>query len=179
MRNIIFLMLVLGMTSTANAALTLVVGDGTIFTDPGSEITVGINDTIWIGINDSVGVMYEADIGQYSQYGFSGSAEWTGNNAVYSPPAISTAPGWSCVNEHLWLVSLFDPDATDIPLPGVGCALQFRALDPGQVKVYLNAKPGGSDDDLTVYIVPEPGTVFLFGLAGVGLLRRHRRYRKR
>ncbi len=28
-------------------------------------------------------------------------------------------------------------------------------------------------------LVPEPGTVFLFGLAGVGLLRRHRRYRKR
>ena len=161
MKNLLPLMLVLGMASIAKATLSLVVGNGTTFTDAGSEITIGISDTIWIGINDSVGVMYEASI---SQYGFSGFGEWTGNSAVYSPPAISTGPGWREVNEHLWHVRLFDLSATETPLPGVGCALEFRGLGEGDVKVYLNENILGSDDDFTLYVVPEPATLFLFSL---------------
>ena len=147
------LLLVLGMASMSEAALTLVVGDGTTFADPGTEIIMNINDTIWIGINDDIGVRYSAAL---SQYGSNGLGEWTGNSAVYSPPAISNAIGWREWNEHWWDVFLFHRDAVETPLPGVGCALEFRALSEGEVRVDLNPNPLRSDDEFTIYVIPEP-----------------------
>ncbi len=166
------IILVLVTSSMSNAALSLVVGDGTTFTDPGDEFTISIGDTIWIGINDSMGEMYIATIDSYP---YLDSGEWTGNSAVYSPPAISTAPGWtyeSDVSVECWIVDLTDSDSTETPLPGVGCSVELRALSVGFFAIDLNLSPLGSEDDLLVRIVPEPATVLLLALGTLFLTKR-------
>lgn len=164
------LMLVL-VTNSMALGLMLVVGDGTTFTDPGDEVNIEVNSTIWIGIYDYIGDMYKATILSPSYFT---EGEWTGNSAVYSPPAISTAPGWT-YNNGLWGVDLRDPDSTEIPLPGVGCAIEFRALEVGYGPyIYLNMSPAGPEDELRLNIVPEPTTILLLALGSLALIRRKR-----
>ena len=160
------LMFVLG-TSSMASGLMLVVGDGTTFTDPGDEVNIDINTTFWIGIYDYIGEMYDAKI-------FGPHSWWTGNTAVYSPPAISTAPGWTPIDDDCWLVDLSDPGSTETPLPGVGCAIEFRALSETDLWIYLNMSPIGPDDELILHIVPEPATVLLLALGGLALTRRRK-----
>jgi hypothetical protein len=161
-------------TSSMASGLMLVVGDGTTFTDPGDEITIEINSTIWIGIYDSIGEMYITTIHSYP---YLDSGEWTGNSAVYSPPAISTAPGWtyeSDVSVECWIADLTDSDSIETPLPGVGCAVELRALSVGFFAIDLNLSPLGSEDDLIVNVVPEPTTVLLLSLGALALTRRRK-----
>ena len=170
--KLLALILVLGMSSMTNATLSLVVGDGTTFTDPGDDFTIAIGDTIWIGINDSVGTMYLASISNE----LTSTGEWTGNSAVYSPPAVSTAPGWtygSNDSREWWYVDLRDPFSDETPLPGVGCAVEFRGLNAGKegIGILLNLCPGGYDDVFVLHIVPEPTTVILLALGSLALIR--------
>lgn len=167
------IMLVLVASSMANAGLSFVVGDGTDFVDPGDEFTISIGDTIWIGINDSRGEMYMAFISKTLNPEEKG--EWTGNSAVYSPPAISTAPGWTYyADSEQWLVDLRDPYSTEIPLPGVGCAVEFRGLSENHVWLDLNPSPIYSEDTLLLNIVPEPATVLLLALGTLVITGRRR-----
>lgn len=168
------LILVLGTSSMAHAGLSFAVGDGTTFTDPGDEVNIEINSTIWIGIHDSLGEMYIARIVSYR---YLESGEWTGNSAVYSPPAISTAPGWTHFiyeSTENWIVDLFDLDSTETPLPGVGCAVELRALSEGFFAIHLNPSPLEPEDELRLNIVPEPTTVLLLALGSLALTRRRR-----
>lgn len=170
--KLLALILVLGMSSMTNATLSLVVGDGTTFTNPGDDFTIAIGDTIWIGINDSVGTMYVADITIWVSV--SSVCEWTGYSAVYSPPAISTAPGWIYgSNESLewWWVDLRDPLSDETPLPGVGCAVELRGLNAGKEWIFLNLGPVGYDEVFVLHIVPEPTTVILLALGSLALIR--------
>ncbi|MHC4105810.1 MAG: PEP-CTERM sorting domain-containing protein [Planctomycetota bacterium] len=165
------LMLVL-VTSSIASGLMLVVGDGTTFTDPGDEVSIDIGDTIWIGIYDYIGEMYKANI-----LSFAGLEGWTGNTTIYSPPAISTAPGWTHEiygSNELWSVDLSDPGSTETPLPGVGCAIEFHALSEANSYIYLNMSPAGPEDDLLFHIVPEPMTFLLLTLGSLALIRRKR-----
>jgi hypothetical protein len=158
-------------TSSVAWGRMLVVGDGTTFTDPGHEVSIDINTTFWIGIHDFVGEMFQASIG-ISDFE---EVEWTGNSAVYSPPAISTTPGWTHIHIDRWAVDLSDPDSTETPLPGVVCALEFRALSEGNFDVFLNnyPPPYWIGPILSVNIVPEPATFLLLALGSL-LLTRHR-----
>ena len=167
------IMLVLGISSMASG-LMLVVGDGTTFTDPGGEVSIDIDNTFWIGIHDFIGEMHASHIMTTANLE---DVEWTGNSAVYSPPAISTAPGWTHHSDaytEWWLVDLRDPDSTETPLPGVGCAIEFRALSEGNFWMRLNVSPGGYDDVLIVNIVPEPTTILLLALGTLVLFGRRR-----
>ena len=162
------LILVLGMASVADATLSLVVGDGTTFTDPGEEFTIDIGDTIWIGVNDSVAEQYYADISNsHTNFG-----EWTGNTAVYSPPAYAIDPtpeGWeygSNMYQEWWHVHLMNEQ------PGVAGAVEFRGLTQGDVRMLLNLAPVGLDDDFTLHVVPGPATLLLFALGALALRKR-------
>jgi len=180
------LMFVLGTSSMASGFI-LVVGDGTTFTDPGDEVSIEVNSTFWVGIHDSIGEMYKAKIstGYSISYPFNyliEEAEWTFNAAVYSPPAISTAPGWVFeVSRYApgWNVDLSDPDSTETPLPGVGCAVELRTLSEGSFYIYLTeyaSSPvfGPVLDSLLVNVVPEPTAVILLALGGLALVRRRK-----
>lgn len=178
------LMLVL-VTSSMASGLMLVVGDGTTFTDPGEEVSIDIGDTIWIGIYDDIGEMYKAkiSIGYPMPMGYPiEEAEWTFNNAVYSPPAISTAPGWVFEigrGANLWHVDLSDRYSTETPLPGVGCAVELHTLSEGSFYIYLlgyapEPGPGPVLDYLLVHVVPEPTTVLLLAFGSLALIRRRR-----
>ena len=162
--EILTILIVVLVTSSMASGLILVVGDGTTFTDPGDEITIDIGDTIWIGIYDYIGEMYDARI-----LSFASLEGWTGNAAIYSPPAISTAPGWTHEingSNEWWDVDLSDPGSTETPLPGVGCETYFP--------IYLNMWPGGFEDELLLNVVPEPTTVLLLALGGLALTRRRK-----
>ncbi len=166
------IMLVL-VTSSMASGLMLVVGDGTNFTNPGDEVNIEVNSTIWIGIYDFVGKMYTATIISPPNLE---EGEWTGNSAVYSPPAISTAPGWTHgINayEEWWSVDLTDSDSIETPLPGVGCAIEFRAIRVGyDPMIYLNMSPLGPEDELLLNIIPEPAAVLLLALGTLFLTKR-------
>ena len=164
------LILILG-TSSIASGLILVVGDGTTFTDPGDEVSIDVDNTFWIGIHDFIGEMHTSLIMTAANLE---EVEWTGNSIVYSPPAISTAPGWEHgINSasEWWWADLFDPDSTETPLPGVGCAIEFRALSEGNFWINLNVSPGGFEDMLLVNIVPEPATVLLLALGSLIVTR--------
>jgi len=179
------LILVLATSSMTNATISLVVGDGTTFTDPGDDFTIAIDNTFWVGIHDSIGEMYKAkiSIGYPMPMGYPiEEAEWTFNAAVYSPPAISTAPGWIFDFGRatmFWHVDLSDPDSTETPLPGVGCAVELRTLSEGSFYIYLlgyapDPDPGPVLDSLLVNVVPEPTTVLLLALGSLFLTRQRR-----
>ncbi len=153
-KQLLALILILFMVCAADARLSLVVGDGETFFDPSDELTINIGETIWIGVHDSVGEMYIARI----DHSPTTIGEWTGNSIVYSPPVVSTAPGWSY--EGWWRGNFFDEGSTEIPLPGVGGAVEFRGLEcgigfeNGNIRVYLNPGTRGADDYLTINVTP-------------------------
>ena len=166
MKKLVLVFVFLGFLSTANATLSLVVGDGTTFIDAGNEVTIDIGETVWIGINDDIGVMYRADIGN----AVSPLGEWTGNNTVYSPPAIST--GLGCIYNtnglrEYWYIHLEDLDTTEIPLPGVGAAAEFHGLAAGDIHIALNPGPSGFDDYFMLHIIPEPATIAFLTFGGL------------
>ncbi len=175
--SVLTITILLCVIPVANATpVSLVVGDGTTFTDPGDEVTIGIGDTIWVGVYDSIGIVYSANISNnISTFG-----EWSGNNAVYSPPVASDVPIWwygtnGPGSAEYWYVDFDDPLATNTPLPGVGGAVEFRGLDVGDIRIRLNANIDGEDDIFTLHIIPEPATIFLFGLGAIILRRKSKK----
>lgn len=164
------LILILGTSSMAWGRM-LVVGDGTTFTDPGDEVSIDIDSIFWVGIHDSVGEEYI----MFITIDDLESVEWTGNSAVYSPPAISTVPGWVYLSSDRWVVEMYDLDSTENPLPGVGCAIEFHTLSEGSFLIITaNPIPGGTlpSDTLLVNVVPEPATVLLLALGSLVLTKR-------
>ncbi|MFC1676786.1 PEP-CTERM sorting domain-containing protein [Planctomycetota bacterium] len=169
--QLLALILILVMACAAEAALSFVVGDGTTFIDPGDEFTIDIGETIWIGVHDDVGEMYLAEITN----DLTTIGEWTGNSIVYSPPTVSTVPGWSYLENQFfvewWYGGFIDEDSTETPLPGIGGAVEFRGLTEGEVWFCLNLTPGTIDDELLLHVTPEPASILLVGFGLVGLIR--------
>jgi hypothetical protein len=182
MKNLLILMLALGINSVANAAFTLVV-DGE---DVGDEYCMHTGAVIDIGIyNDTQGdTSNTRQLLAYLIINDVTGGEWTGVNNVYIPPAVpgsvNTDHG---VGDHLGtgnLVDVFEAALsngvpTDFSGVGVLADYQYKHL-VGYLTVLVELMDGTNGailDSLAIY-VPEPMTIALLGLGGLFLLRRRK-----
>ena len=176
MKKLLILMLVLGLASSANAALTLVSSEGDTLDPDGINLT---NIGIW---NDV------AEPGQglttYLAILSSDPAGWTGAYNIYSPPSLGQGPdhayygvmdiGGSIGEVDLWASDYAVPSADPY---GIGVLGDYELLCTGlgDVVVYLIAQDTTTVlDTITISQIPEPMTIALLGLGGLFLLRRRK-----
>jgi hypothetical protein len=177
MKKILILMLVLGLASSANAALTLVSSAGNTLVD-GDSTRIGIyNDTAAAGQGLITWVVIDV----------SGPGAWKGDDETfYSPPSLG--PGGTSLyygvlgpgdtglpyTADLW----YSDAAVASPDPyGVGVLVDygFNCTGLGDVDIYLLADDLSTVlDKLTITQIPEPMTIALLGLGSLFLLRRRK-----
>ena len=172
MKKMLILMLVLGLASSANAALTLVSSAGNVLS-PGNFTDIGIhNDTAAPGQGLITFLAFDAVT----------SGSWTGVETFHTPPSLGPGgtsyyygidPGLPVVVD-LWYsdaaVSSTDPY-------GVGVLVDygFECTGLGDVVIYLLADDLSTVlDTITIHQIPEPMTIALLGLGGLFLLRRRK-----
>jgi hypothetical protein len=172
----LILMLVLGITSVANAAFTLVVDGeevgGAIDLIGGGLIDIGIyNDTQ--GDTSNTQQLYALVIINDITGG-----EWTGLNNVYIPPAV---PGSFNTPSPHPLVGVFEGHFTNLNpyFSGVGVLgdYQYHCLKADNSIVTVELMDGTSGmilDSLAIHQIPEPMTIALLGLGGLFLLHRRK-----
>lgn len=188
MKKVLAFVLVLGMASVANAALTLQVSqsgpDGPYDVPQPTEIKLMPTEVIWIGIHsDTSGTggpgMYSAFVSIRDEYGYydyyQALGNWTGGHVINIPPAIPTASvdfATYAAYNSVYVVN----DSTDqyaYAGIGIGVALEFHCNGIGDVIVSVSGDDG-SYDEILIHQIPEPMTMALLGLGGLGLLRRRR-----
>jgi hypothetical protein len=188
MKKLLALVLVLGMASMANAALTLSVSrDGGQTYEPAvsSEITLLVSETIWIGIGNDASVPggWVAAPGIPAPGNVPNElGEWTGNHLIYSPPGLTTASAtwvadyYGTIYYDLDYWSLNNSVPSTVPSePGVVFGLEFHCKGVGDVDIVLPSDPFGNPEAiLTIHQIPEPMTMALLGLGGLALIRRRR-----
>ncbi|HUS73691.1 MAG TPA: PEP-CTERM sorting domain-containing protein [Sedimentisphaerales bacterium] len=168
MKKLLILMLVLGMTSAANAVLTWSADEVTIdLTSPTAVLQIISSTALaypggpaWVGAEPST----VAEIA--SIVALSGAGE----DAELADPATSGYPGW-------WTISA--KDVTGTPGDTIVAGSQWDVTITGLMEgVYVISADSygsaGSDDLLTITVVPEPMTIALLGLGGLFLLRRRK-----
>ena len=174
MKKLLALLLVLGMASMANAAVSLSVStDGVDYVGAiDSQIELEPTDTIWIGVHD------DGDIGGHDNFVkiLSGDGSWTGAGQVYMPPALTSAYIFDYTAEgYGWMFINSIASSTIGPGAGTGAAFEFHCdAQPGDVIIQLQDGGQNPIQDLVIHQIPEPLTLSLLGLGGLGLLRRRR-----
>ena len=192
MRKLLILIVVLGVTSMASAALTLMVSDsgdaGTYYDPPeASSYFVNESDYIWIGIyNDADGSVLDPRKGQYFlALESTPGATWTGAWQQYKPPLVANAPDnymfgspstympYGIGNVDVWMVNTSDGDPATWNLQGVLDAKELHSSLAGSSEtVYLLDQALTILDTITIHQIPEPITIALLGLGGLFLRRR-------
>jgi hypothetical protein len=173
MKKFLALVLILGMASMANAALTLQTHDDIEqqWVDAvSSEIWLQPSETIWLGVHNDG---QDASQNQISVGLFIyGPGQWTGNTSVFEEYA---GPGayWYVVGATYAYAFAGPPITYTLP-PGVGLDLEFHCTDFGDVIIDLVDLGGGPGDQLIIHQIPEPMTMALLGLGGLALIRRRR-----
>ena len=192
MRKLLILIVVLGMTSMASAAFTLMVSDsgdaGTYYDPPeASSYFVNESDYVWIGIyNDTDGEAGATQKGQFWLALESGpNANWTGAMQLYQPPLVT---GGTVANNYygssletytglplvdLWQAVLDDGSPSTFNLAGVLDAKELHSSLAGSSEtVWLLDASMQILDTITIHQIPEPITMALLGLGGLFLRRR-------
>lgn len=181
MKKLLILMLVLGLTSAANA---IIVGSYNLYVNTSppsstyvpseweegvdSQVALATSDTIWIGVHNSVqGVVGATQQGQFFlgilQPGVGpASSSWTGNWLAYKPPLIPSAP--EPVNEYwgfmdlgygpmeLWLLTLMCGNPYAFNGIGVLDAKELHSDSLGTDTIYLiDAATGLIEDTLLIH----------------------------
>jgi hypothetical protein len=161
MKRTLIVLLVLGLTSVANAALSWSLSEVIVDVDVGPEvITINSDNALpyseaWI--NDEAGAVIQSIVAMPS----------AGDGAVVKDPDASGYPGW-------WTVegADFNPDdgalesgaQYDVTLMGTQDQIS------NTYSVFLDTY--GANEELAVTIIPEPMTLMLLGLGGLFLRRR-------
>ena len=174
MKKMLMLILILGIASFANAAISLQTStSGTSFSDPGAAITLLPSDTVWIGVNQDIAENFAA----YVIMDTTSLGSWTGLSAIYSPPALAAVVGWTYYGTGVdpgmdaWFGDFTLP-GLEQGGPGVFGAVQFHCEAPGDVLITLYDEAFVPVDTLTIHQIPEPATMALLGLGGLFLRRR-------
>ena len=177
MRKLLVLLLVLGMASMANAALTIDVNGQT---NPG-VITLAPSDYVWISISSNMGGkvtdMYNAQLilTDPANGNYSALAAWTGNINVYIPPAIPEATGSIISSYYAFAKNSYPRVGGIMPQAGTGFEFELHCEGPGDVLVTLwDLRDASAADTLLIHQIPEPMTMVLLGLGGLSLIRRRR-----
>ena len=165
MKKLLVLMLVLGLATSANAALTLVSSAGDTL-EPSDYTQIGIyNDTAAAGQGQMAYVVItEGDPGS-----------WTGSSNIYVPPALggtNTYYGVMTGIGDIWQSNLEIPG---VELYGIGVLAdyEFHCDALGDVTVSLLANDLATViDSIVIHQVPEPISIALLGLGGLFLRRR-------
>ena len=192
MRKLLILVVVLGMTSMASAAFTLMVsdsGDAGTYVDPpeASSYFVNESDYIWIGVhNDTDGVAGATQQGSFYLALESGdNAQWTGAWQQYKPPLVAGAPDnvyyGASLNMYVpgvpladvLMLNLGDGVPDHFNLIGVLDAKELQSTLAGSTET-IWLIDGGMNilDTVTIHQIPEPITMVLLGLGGLFLRRR-------
>ena len=180
MKNVLVLIMVLGIASVANASLMLTVnsapGQGG---DAGEEITLEVCETIWIGVED-IGIANPGHFDCYVNILEDGGVdetqgEWVGGNNFYSPPGLAsgsnTYMGYIATYGDIWKV-VNSEASTTVSGPGLTADFEFHCTGEGDVVVDIWDMQLGVIDTLTIHQIPEPATIALLGLGGLLLRRR-------
>ena len=173
MRKLLILMLVLGMASMANAALTLTIGG----VDAGTEYTLTPTDTIWIGVNTDTAVQFNAAVMINDDPCSLAGGSWTGGNVIYIPPAkpgsYNTFSPYSPGYGVGWYLAASSP-STVLPLSGLIAEYEFHC-DAAVYDVLINLLDSDFTtvlDTVTIHQIPEPMTLALLGVGALLLRRR-------
>ena len=164
MKKLLVLILILGMSSLANAAITL----------DGPTLPINEGDTVLLGINNGDGRDYLAYLSIYyiSEGGFS-----MGAMALAPTAGDMSSIGVPYDYSDIWEVEVTLAQSEGTTTPGIQftAALTCMKMD---VDVYVELWDAANltqpVDSLTITQVPEPMTIVLLGLGGLALLRRRK-----
>jgi hypothetical protein len=181
MKKLLLLVLVLGLTSAANAAIEPLLNLTVDGVDVGAEYTMTVGSVIEVGVNsDGIGGtngkyaaalvinMLGSDTGtgiflDSMMTIYDGAGEplehLTGGMAIPVAPGVRSARATNAVLD-------------DYVLAGIGFDFGFECTGLGDVSITLIDDVFGPVDTLIIHQIPEPITFALLGLGGLFLRRR-------
>ncbi len=191
MKKVLLLIFVLGLTGSANAAIT----DGLIFTVNGqpqaAEITLMPSQTIEIGLNLPAGHTISGYVLEWEILGGRATFDWSGVTfpiVFVAPSKITTIPEPLPNKVRMTGTQLLDPAREGSGVVMQGLILKCNTTDPSPndptiMTVYtrgtkkvdgvnIQVSPGTLVHTLVIHQIPEPGTVLLLGLGGLFLRKR-------
>ena len=170
MKKLLVLLILVGLTTMASAAVLELSVDGVtngagnqaeIFLDPSDEVVIdvyasaaGANDEFWLGIEGS------------------GEGEWLSTGTAHSPPGPEGVTVSDGGYGDKWLYYEITDPGTYIPETGVWYEVTFHCTGPDDVIINLYDEDGLVVEDSILVHQPEPMTVALLGLGGLFLRRR-------
>jgi len=164
MKNLLIVMLVLGMATTANAVIVQL-GAGGVTNGAGSDMTTTLS--MIDVVSDTGSMPYICGI-------------FAPDTSLLDIPSISMLPGAGSdatvddygdalgAGTHVYVITALDMSP---PLDSIVAGIQFNVNTTGLGQVQLLTEDLGTILD-TINVVPEPATMLLIGLGGLFLRRR-------
>ena len=171
MKKLLVLMLVLGLVSAANAALSLSLNGGSA----PSDVTIGLTDTLVIDVTSdtTTGYAFLLEFRNPTIRTFSNAITTQGDISAwtyYGPPTY-VPPGYPYPYFSVNVSAGVPPDAL---VAGTGFQFDYQAGGvAGDVLIQLlDFDTSAVIDSITIHQTPEPMTIALLGLGGLFLRRR-------